>query len=138
MSIKESIVCFLQVSMTSVGIRALTYPGLMANWRDSNHQGCGQFGRGAFFQIYYRTDRDQFFHNWHRCTPPRVGFPTYSGAVFCGWFSQFEILKKKKLFFLIIKKLGFQAQYQYINLFKISSEYKLFFYLASHQKSCHT
>ena len=25
----------------------------------------------------------------------------------------------KKLFFLITKKLGFQAQYQYVNLFKI-------------------
>ena len=23
--------------MTSVGIRALTYPGLMANWRDGDH-----------------------------------------------------------------------------------------------------
>ena len=94
----------------------------------------------VLFQIYYRTDRDQFFYNWNRCTPPRVGFQTYSGAVFCDWFSRFgrfEILKKK-LFFLIIKKLGFQAQYQYINLFKISSKCKLFSYLASHQKSSHT
>ena len=29
--------CFLQVSVTSIGIRALTYPGLMANWRDGDH-----------------------------------------------------------------------------------------------------
>ena len=90
----------------------------------------------VFFQIYYRTDRDRFFHNWNRCTPPKVGFPINSSAVFCSRFGRFEILKKKKLFFLIIKKLGLQAQYQYINLFKISSKYKPFFYLASHL--CHT
>ena len=29
--------CFLQVSATSVGIKALIYPGLMANRRDDNH-----------------------------------------------------------------------------------------------------
>ena len=29
--------CFLQVSVTSVGIRTLIYLGLMANWRDSDH-----------------------------------------------------------------------------------------------------
>ena len=29
--------CFLQVSVTSIGIRALTYPSLMANWRDGDH-----------------------------------------------------------------------------------------------------
>ena len=80
---------------------------------------CGSVG-AVFFQIYYQTERDWFFYNWNQCTPPKVGFPTYNGAVFCGWF---EILKKKT-FFLIIKKLGFQAQYQYINLFKISSKYK--------------
>ena len=37
--------------------------------------------KAVFFQIYYRTDRDRFFHNWNRCTLPRVDFPTYSGAV---------------------------------------------------------
>ena len=52
----------------------------------------------VFFQIYYRTDKGWFFHNWNRCTPPRVGFPTYSGAVFAVQFSGlgwFEIFKKK-------------------------------------------
>ena len=29
--------CFLQASATSVGIKALIYPGLMANRRDNNH-----------------------------------------------------------------------------------------------------
>jgi len=86
---------------------------------------CGLVG-AVFFQIYYRTDRDRFFYNWNRCTPPKVGFSTYSGAVFCSRFGQFEILKKKTVFFNN-KKLGFQAQYQYINLFKISSKYKEFF-----------
>ena len=28
---------FLQASSTLLGIRALTYPGLMANWRDDDH-----------------------------------------------------------------------------------------------------
>ena len=28
---------FLQASATLIGIRALTYPGLMANWRDIDH-----------------------------------------------------------------------------------------------------
>ena len=49
----------------------------------------------VFFQIFYRTDRGWFFHNRNRCTPPEVGFLTYSSAVFCGRFSRFEILKKK-------------------------------------------
>ena len=57
----------------------------------------------VFFQIYYRTDRDHFFlffifNNWNRCTLPKVGFLTYSGAVFCGWFGRFEILKKNLSF----------------------------------------
>ena len=34
---REHRVCFLQVSVTSVGIRTLIYLGLMANWRDSDH-----------------------------------------------------------------------------------------------------
>ena len=29
--------CFLQVSVTLVGIRTLIYLGLMANWRDSDY-----------------------------------------------------------------------------------------------------
>ena len=29
--------CFLQVSVISVGIKALTYPSLMANWQDGDH-----------------------------------------------------------------------------------------------------
>ena len=33
---REHRVCFLQASMTSVGIRALTYPGLTANGQDGN------------------------------------------------------------------------------------------------------
>ena len=36
----------------------------------------------VFLQIYYQTDRDQFFYNWNQCTLPKVGFPTYSGAIF--------------------------------------------------------
>ena len=28
---------FLQASTTLLGIKALTYPGLMANWRDDDH-----------------------------------------------------------------------------------------------------
>ena len=97
----------------------------------------------VFFQIYYRTDKDQFFHNWNRCTPPRVGFKTYSGVVFYGRFSQFGRFKilKKKPFFNIKKKLVFQAQYQYINLFKISSKCKLFLFIylfSKPSKSSHT
>ena len=60
---------------------------------------CGSV-MAVFFQIYYRTDRGRFFHNWNRCTPPRVDFPTYSGAVFAVRFSRFgwfEILKKKTI-----------------------------------------
>ena len=29
--------CFLQAFVTSIGIRALTYPSLMANWRNGDH-----------------------------------------------------------------------------------------------------
>ena len=39
--------------------------------------------RAIFLQIYYQTNRGRFFHNWNRCTPPRVSFSTYSGVVFC-------------------------------------------------------
>ena len=53
----------------------------------------------VFFQIYYRTDRDQFFYNWNQCTLPKVGFPTYSGVIFCGRFGRFKILKKINYFF---------------------------------------
>ena len=35
--LREHRMCFLQASATSVGIKALTYPGLMANWRDNDH-----------------------------------------------------------------------------------------------------
>ena len=35
---QDSIVCaFLQAFATSIGIRALTYPSLMANWQDGDH-----------------------------------------------------------------------------------------------------
>ena len=77
----------------------------------------------VFFQIYYRTDKDQFFHNWNRCTPPRVGFKTYSGVVFYGQFSQFGRFKilKKKPFFNIKKKIGLSSPisiYQPVQDFK--------------------
>ena len=56
---------------------------------------------GAIFsQIYHRTDRDQFFHNWNRCTLPRVGFPTYSEVVFSASLigvGLFKTFFKKKL-----------------------------------------
>ena len=29
----------------------------------------GSVGVVFFFQIYYRTDKDRFFHNWNRRTP---------------------------------------------------------------------
>ena len=29
--------CFLHASVTLVGVKALTYPSLMANWRDGDH-----------------------------------------------------------------------------------------------------
>ena len=34
---RKHCVCFLQASMTSVGIITLTHPGVMANWRDGDH-----------------------------------------------------------------------------------------------------
>ena len=36
----------------------------------------------VFSQIYHQTDRDQFSHNWNRCTLPKIGFLTYSEVVF--------------------------------------------------------
>ena len=74
----------------------------------------------VFSQIYYQTDRDRFFYNWNRCRPPKVGFPTYSGAVFCGQFGRFEILKKKTVF-LDNKKIGLSSPisiYQPVQDFK--------------------
>ena len=34
---REHHVCFLQTFATSIGIRVLSYPGLMANWRGDDH-----------------------------------------------------------------------------------------------------
>ena len=93
----------------------------------------------VFFQIYYRTDKDQFFHNWNQCTPPRVGFKTYSGVVFYGRFSQFgrfKILKKKPFFNIKKKNWSFKPN---INIstcsrFQVNANcFYLFIYLASHQ-----
>ena len=62
----------------------------------------------VFSQIYHQIDKDQFSHNWYQCTLPRVGFLTYSGAIFCGHrFGRLEILKK--LIYFLNFKLGFQA-----------------------------
>ena len=98
-----------------------------------SHFACQQYAigvcavqQGPFFcQIYYRTDRDQFFI---------IGTDAHHlGSIFQSIMVRFfavglvglvglKYFKKKNRFFLIVIKLGFQAQYQYINLLKISSK----------------
>ena len=76
----------------------------------------------VFSQIYYRTDRDRFSHNWNRCILPTVGFLTYNGTIFCNWFNRlgrYETLKKN-LFFN--KKFRLSSPISIHNMFKISSK----------------
>ena len=49
--------CFFQTSATSVSIRALTYPDLMANWRDGNHHNYNNEVENA---VHTRADSTNF------------------------------------------------------------------------------
>ena len=74
----------------------------------------------VFFQIYYQTDRDRFFHNLNRCTLSRVGFPTYNGAVWSVWN-----IKKKKLFLFNNKKIGLSSPISIYHPVRFHVTYKL-------------
>ena len=52
--------------------------------------------------------KDQFSHNWNRCTKPRVGFSNYSGVVFAVSLISLIGLKysKKQFFFSLFVKIG--------------------------------
>ena len=88
---------------------------------------CGSVG-AIFLQIYHRTDRDRYSHNWNQCTPVRVGFLTYSGTVFCGLVQLvYSIWIIKITIYFFIKKIGLLGPISIHNMFKIPSKmYKLF------------
>ena len=67
---REYCICFLQASVTSVGIRALTYLGLMANWQDGDHHnndGGDNVNNQVLTRVRFLNFRDENHQFYEKC-----------------------------------------------------------------------